>query len=581
MPSSLARRANLFTRLDLFRPAVYNPFLHGCRDCAVAPEQSTLGCKDCNLPCRIAATLLILGAAALRIVYLACDCPLDLSPDEAHYWQWSQHLDWCYYSKGPLVAWLIHLSCLLSGDWSVQMIGSPMLAVRLPAVACGSLLLASLYILTVQCYQSDQLALAVVAVALTVPAVSAGSLLMTIDAPFTCLWGWALVLGHRAVFGGSRWAWPALGLVVGLGILAKYTMLLWAASFLLFLIAVPSYRRLMLHPGFWCFALLAALCCLPILVWNFQHDWVGLWHVKTLAGVRSGAPTLTWTGPLLYLAAQFGVLLGFWFIAWARALWAARPWRDTHAAEQYLWWMSAPTFALFFCFSPVTGGGEANWPVAAYLSGLVLTAGWLVREWQFATGRRALLVRGSIAAACGLGLGITLLLYQAHHFTTTLTEFVSAPNREEPAPLRRIDPTCRLRGWKTLAAAVDEQVSQLRAAGMEPVVVCGNWLLPGELAFYCKQQTEIHSIGLALGCRHSQHDFWRPNPVFDPALFLGRTFIFVGDPRPLHPLKGFDAVEPTKQLVHFEEGVPIAVWQITICHGFRGFHGDLVGHNEY
>src|SRR5262249_29583698 len=99
---------------------------------------------------RLLAASLILGAAALPIVYLISDCPLDLVPDEAHYWDWSRHLDWSYYSKGPLVAWLIRGSCELAGPWSERVIGNQMLAVRLPAVLCSVLLLTSLYILTVQ-----------------------------------------------------------------------------------------------------------------------------------------------------------------------------------------------------------------------------------------------------------------------------------------------------------------------------------------------------------------------------------------------------------------------------------------------
>ena len=132
------------------------------------------------------ACLLILGAAGLRLTSLAVGCPLDLSPDEAHYWDWSRHLDWSYYSKGPLVAWLIRLSRELFGAWSVGLAGSEMVAVRLPAVVCGSLLLASLYVLTVQVSGSDRLALAVAAAGLTVPLITAGSSLMTIDSPYCC-----------------------------------------------------------------------------------------------------------------------------------------------------------------------------------------------------------------------------------------------------------------------------------------------------------------------------------------------------------------------------------------------------------
>src|SRR5262249_33116461 len=88
--------------------------------------------------CHLTAGFLILGVAAARLAYLAGDCPLDLASDEAHYWDWSRHLDWSYYSKGPLVAWLIRLSCDLFGHWSELHTGNLMFAVRLPAVLCGS-----------------------------------------------------------------------------------------------------------------------------------------------------------------------------------------------------------------------------------------------------------------------------------------------------------------------------------------------------------------------------------------------------------------------------------------------------------
>ena len=73
---------------------------------------------------RLLAGLLILGSAGLRLAYLASNCPLDLAPDEAHYWDWSRHLDWSYYSKGPLVALLIRGSCELFGPWSVALTGT-------------------------------------------------------------------------------------------------------------------------------------------------------------------------------------------------------------------------------------------------------------------------------------------------------------------------------------------------------------------------------------------------------------------------------------------------------------------------
>src|SRR3954462_3694345 len=107
--------------------------------------------------CRVLAATLVLAAACGHLAYLALDCPLDLSPDEAHYWDWSRHLDWSYYSKGPLVALLVRLSCWSLGPWATALTGNEMLAVRLPAVVCGSLLLVSVYVLTVQVYRRESL----------------------------------------------------------------------------------------------------------------------------------------------------------------------------------------------------------------------------------------------------------------------------------------------------------------------------------------------------------------------------------------------------------------------------------------
>ena len=371
--------------------------------------------------CRLLAGSLILGVAALHVTYSGADCPLDLAPDEAHYWDWSRHLDWSYYSKGPLVAYLIRAGVATTGGWSQRLVGNEMLAVRLPAVICGSLLLVSLYILTIQVYRRETMAASMVALALTIPLFAAGSTLMTIDAPYTCCWGWALVFGYQAVFRGSAWAWPAAGVVVGLGILAKYTMVLWLLSLFLFLLVSADRRPLLWRPGVWVMSAIAATFCLPLILWNANHDWVGLRHVAgqaRLAGVPAG---VRWFGPLAYVGTQFGLLLGFWFVAWLIAMIVNR--RGEEPGASYLWWMSAPVFLVFLGFSFATPG-EPNWPVAAYISGFVLTVAWILRRLELATAAARFWTRFSLVTACVLGLGITVVM---HH--SELLQPVLAPER--------------------------------------------------------------------------------------------------------------------------------------------------------
>src|ERR1700750_2539967 len=77
-----------------------------------------------------AATLLIAAVLALRIVYLIWLSPYELVGDEAYYWEWSRHLDLCYYEKGPGLAYLIAAAGrrFRGGAW----------AVRLPAAASSA-----------------------------------------------------------------------------------------------------------------------------------------------------------------------------------------------------------------------------------------------------------------------------------------------------------------------------------------------------------------------------------------------------------------------------------------------------------
>lgn len=526
-------------------------------------------------PIRLAALALIVGSTLLRLVYLVYDCPLDLAPDEAHYWHWSQRLDWSYYSKGPLVALLIRTSCWLFGTLSEQLMGSQMVAVRLPALACGALLLTGIYVLATQFLRREKAALLVIAVGLTMPVVAAGSLLMTIDAPYTCCWIWGLVFVYRALFCQSSWSWWAAGACVAVGILAKYTMVLFAPMVLLCLLTTPALRAHLRRPAFWGFLALGALGGVPILIWNAQHDWLTVKHALVsharLQGEQAGR--IHWLGPFAYLGGQFGFLLGYWFVIWCCAMIAHHPLRERRPEHRFLWFMAFPMFLFFGLFSLKNGGGEPNWPITAYLSGMVLAAGWLLDHLQTTTTGRRRVALAFMTAVILLGLAATTLVHRSTLAWPVLARLAGPPSEQNKTPLRRLDPTCRLRGWRELALHLDLVRTALRQQGIEPVLAGVVWTLPGEIGFYCQDHPTVYSVGAGLGDRHSQYDLWLPNPVSDPAPFLGRTFIMVGG-QAANFEKAFARVEPTREICHRERGQPVATWTITVCHGYRGFDSD-------
>src|SRR5205807_8365047 len=122
-------------------------------------------------------------------------------------------------------------------------------------------------------------------------------------------------------------------------------------------------------------------------------------------------PRIDWLGPMKLLAVQCALWLVFWFVVWVRAMLRFAPWKPCRPALHFLWWMSAPMFAVFFVFGFKTGGGEPNWPVAAYISGLVLGLVWLADELRTAAGWYRRLSVAGLTVACLAGVALTSLIH--------------------------------------------------------------------------------------------------------------------------------------------------------------------------
>ncbi|MBL8864894.1 MAG: glycosyltransferase family 39 protein [Planctomycetia bacterium] len=500
----------------------------------------------------------ILGFALLNLAYLSVS-PLDLAPDEAHYWDWSRRLDWSYYSKGPMVAWLIRASCSLLGDTAF--------AVRVPAVLCNALMLVAVFLLARRTLDSDRLALAALGLGMVLPPLSAGAVLTTIDAPFLCCWSWALLGVHRAVFDNDRRVWIAAGVAVALGTLTKYTMLAFPALAAVWLVASrfePRHLRDVAR-----MAAIGSLGLVPILIWNWHQDWIGVRHLFGQAGLATG-PKIGFKplGPLDYLAGQFAFLGGYWFCAFALAAWTFRPSRDRQLT--FLWWYSVPLVLIFVPFS-LRVKIQPNWPAAAYLAGFLLAFAWLRRDWFSEPSRYRSLVRALFAIGVGASVALSIAARFPQLMLPVFASIVPEPTGDRLAPVRNLDPTARLRGWRHLAAEVDVLRDRIaREDGQTAELATMTWTVPGELAFYCRGNPTVYSFGTALNDRYSQYDLWRPNPIADAQAFAGRTFVYVGEKLP-EGIDAFDSLAGPFRVEYRENGVVVGGWKLWVARGYRGF----------
>src|SRR5262245_25215189 len=160
-------------------------------------------------------SLLLAVILAVRIAGLALS-NAELYFDEAQYWAWAQQPDFGYFSKPPLLAWIIAASTALFGD-------SPF-AVRLPSPLMHCATSFVIYALATRVYGPRVGFWAGLLYAI-MPGTSISSILMSTDVPLLLFWSIALLALAHHVDKPSLGAGLLMGLAVGLGLNAKYAMI--------------------------------------------------------------------------------------------------------------------------------------------------------------------------------------------------------------------------------------------------------------------------------------------------------------------------------------------------------------------
>lgn len=526
-----------------------------------------------------AVALLALGAIA-HVYYLIDHCPLDLSGDEAFYWLWSRRLDICYYEKGPLVALVIRAFQPLA-EWSQRMVGSDMLAVRMPAIILGAVSGLGVYALTLEVTRRPRQALAAVAILATIPILAVGAIIMTIDTPLMAAWVWCLFFLHRGFRTNASLAWFAAGLLIAIGILAKYNMVLIYPIAALLLLLEPTLRRRARWRGPILASAIGLLGLVPILIWNARHEWVGFRHVGGQAGVSGHAFEFDPRRILEYIAGQAGVCGFVWFVAmlWAMVELSRRPRHsesdpDESWSVRFLVLAALVPWGVFLAFSPITKI-QPNWPVVAVPSATILVAMWLARRFASPDAGRRKRAWWMVGAAAGMGLAIVVISHHTSWLYPVFTRMAPKPAAWDLTPVARYDPAARLRGWSDLGKAVGEVLATQRAGGREPFIMADDYMTASQLAFYVPGHPATYSAQSAIGGRHSQFDLWE-NPIRDPQRFIGRPCIYVGPRNPaLSGDEGRRAALPgmtlDRKVEHVVRGQKVQIWPIWRCDSFAGF----------
>jgi 4-amino-4-deoxy-L-arabinose transferase-like glycosyltransferase len=309
--------------------------------------------------------VLLACATVLRLAYLLVS-PLDLVADEAYYWDWSRQLDWGYFSKPPMIAWIMALFS--------RTIGSTAVAVRLPAVLLGAVSAWALFVLARRMYD-PRTAFWAAAAGMASPGGSVLAFMMTIDAPLICFWSLALYLFWIALEKqeGGALEWFGLAAAIGLGLLSKQMMGCFIGIMFVFLVASGRDRSLLQTYRPYLYSLLALAALVPTVLWNAHHGWITLHHT---AGHFEGSGTFFLATAGEFIGAQIGVVSPLtWILFVVLSVFSIFNFRSLDRRALYL---------LCFSFLPLTcvfvlsfrQRIEPNWPAISYPAAMVLLAAW-------------------------------------------------------------------------------------------------------------------------------------------------------------------------------------------------------------
>ncbi len=547
-----------------------------------------------------AVLVFLLVLTGLRLAYIG---RIELSPDEAYYQMWSERLDWGYYSKGPGVAAIIRAGTTLFGtnEFSVRFFS--------PILALGTSLV--LFFLARRLYGEGAAAWLAVLLNVT-PLFTAGSLLMTIDAPSVFLWSvsmatcWRALERDRPPASRLSW-WLATGLGVGLGFLCKYTNAMELLCIAWALAMVRRWRGEFRRPGFYAMLLVAAAVGSPPVFWNAGHAWITLSHLHD-----RGRLGTAFERPFVEFFKFFTAHLGVYSPLVLVGLLIAVAWGWRRSGLRFLFWRRLPgnaprspepdaekaRFLLAFGLPLVVmytllafkTAGEPNWTAPGFLS-LSLLAAALWHERARASRPAAIFAVAALVVALGASVAV---------LDTDLLRAAGIPWKY------RRDPSARLLGWRATAQAVEQfRADEERSLGAPVFLIANRYQLAAELNFYFDEKRVAGTDHPPVYMPESQtldtqFSFWPrydqvvvsdvpPRPPgakpprnaeeefrgIEPSPFVGRSALYLTDDERLRDLPGTveDGFEQTALVAQYEihrRGQPLRTLRMYACFNYKG-----------
>ena len=425
---------------------------------------------------------------AISVVIRACLAGwIELGTDEAYYWTFAKYPDLSHFDHPGMIGWVIQL-------FSLNLLFDTEFFMRLASVVFMTLNTWIMFRIGKELKDEITGLRAALLYTVSIYAFVITGIFILPDTPLSLFWllaFWMAVkffgaprLTHQGItttVGNNRYL-ILFGLFAGLSMLSKYSgVFLWVG---LGLYLLCYDRQQFKNPSLYLALLISVLCCLPILLWNIQNDFISF----RFHGGRVGlSGTLTPNNLSNELSGEFLYNNPVNFILAILAIVAVRRHRLPldQPIQRLIMLTALPMIGLFWVFSfyrPTL----PHWSGPAYILLIFPSALWL--ETTKAKSRKKFIAASIIIWALVLIIGTTEIK----------TGFIPLDKNIEATILGKDDVSLDLYGWRQLR----EKFAVFRSEQIEngemkegDALIGNNWFPTASIDYYIAQPLNMTVLG--------------------------------------------------------------------------------------
>ena len=432
--------------------------------------------------------LFILSVALIKIFFSFF---IELGNDESYYYTYALQPQLNYFDHPPLVGFLVRFTTI-----NLTFVND--VTLRLGAII--SCAIASVFVFKIATLLYNEIAgwYAVLIYNFSIyTGIIAGFFILpdSLQMPFWCaaIWLMCNIIFKQKETKILPWFW--LGLIIGLSVLCKiHSMYLWVG----FGIYILLYKtKWLLNWRLYFSFLITAICCLPILIWNIQNNFitykfhsqrVANTHLKFDSLITEIVGEILYQNPIIYIlivVAIFKLIQNLKFKIQNKS--------PLYPYSQLLICLSLPMIFFFWCLS-LFNDILPHWSGPAYIPLYIIAAIYLAKKIKNKTPVM-LVIAGSLLFVV---MSVATILI---NFSPTNFGSKDRNNFGENCP------TLDVSGWKNFSNEFNNLVQQDVVANKmkNPVILISKWFPACQLELYASTKTQLPII--AIGNVEDVHQF--------------------------------------------------------------------------